>query len=489
MLVQRMGAGAVDAEAVEGGRQAGGEIAVAAAAGKRVLEVDPKLGGEAAGVLVERGDGIRFLVGGPVEAAGDLELDRRVMGLEGADPRDQRLAGFRCGHAKVDLGPAGLGHHIDPGAALDQAHIDGEAALVIGHRLDLDDLARHLEDRAFAVLVAHTGMGGLAAGGQGHAARPLAGGDAFTAVPRRLDHQDVFGLFGRRLDERARGGAADLLVGTQQELQRQRGLAPVGDQAADGGEGDKDAAFHVVDAWAIGAVALGPDRVARQGAGGVDGVEMAEDQDAGRFAAPGSGGPEVVALAVAAGDALGPQAGGGEVGLGGIHHRGQARQIPRLALDRDPAVDAVEEGLGVGIRVWVRHGGGPWMVSAARRLAWGWPQLGSELGWRQAGAVRPGGCFGAVVFGARNAAEQGNPLIEHSLARPEDDNDHRKPVPGWLAALDPVSGSGGPGARPELQQIPASAGRGRAAGHRVPLGRGAGLVRRRALSAVERHSQ
>ena len=62
---------AVDAEAVERRGMRRGEIAVGAAAGEHIDQIEADLGGKRFGVLVKCGAGIALLVRRPVELAGD----------------------------------------------------------------------------------------------------------------------------------------------------------------------------------------------------------------------------------------------------------------------------------------------------------------------------------------------------------------------------------------------------------------------------------
>ena len=66
-----MRAFAVDAEAVERRGMRRGEIAVGAAAGEGIDEIEADFGGERPGVLVQRGAGIALFVRWPVQFAGD----------------------------------------------------------------------------------------------------------------------------------------------------------------------------------------------------------------------------------------------------------------------------------------------------------------------------------------------------------------------------------------------------------------------------------
>jgi len=64
--------------------------------------------------------------------------------------------------------------------------------------------------------------------------------------------QDDGGPGGLAFDDVAAGGAADLLVGGEQEDDGARGLDLLVEDAADGVEGQETAGFHVVDAGAVG---------------------------------------------------------------------------------------------------------------------------------------------------------------------------------------------------------------------------------------------
>ena len=66
---------AVDAEAVEGRGVRCGEIAVGAAAGRGIDQIEADFGGERFGVFVQRRTGIALFVRRPVESAGDLDAD------------------------------------------------------------------------------------------------------------------------------------------------------------------------------------------------------------------------------------------------------------------------------------------------------------------------------------------------------------------------------------------------------------------------------
>ena len=88
-------------------------------------------------------------------------------------------------------------------------------------------------------------------------------------------------------------------------------------------EGDERPALHVVDAGPVGDVALDAEgQGARERADVVHRVEMAQHEDAGLVAPPGRGHHQMVAEAVAPGDAAGRRAGLAGIGLHLVDHRG-----------------------------------------------------------------------------------------------------------------------------------------------------------------------
>ncbi len=352
-----MGALAVGAEAVEGGdAERCGEIAVAAAAGLLdVLQVEAQLLRDGFGVVEQCGDARVLEIGRPVHAAAHPDLDVGIVRLQAEDAGAHFLAGGGVGHAQVDLGLAELRHDVGAGAASDLADIDGDAAGVVGHSLDGDDLVCHLLDGRTPVLVPHARMRRPALAFQDEAADALARGDDLAAVARRLGDQHVFVLLRFSLDARARGIRPDLLVGHEHQGQLQFGLLVQADQVAPGVVRHVGAALHVVDAGAEDAVALAPHlQRLLDHADGVHRIEMREDQDAGLLA-PVALGDQHVALAVGAGHALdaGPQA--AHVGLGAVDHAVDGGGVVAGTFDLDPLDDALEDfvridGDGVGKR-------------------------------------------------------------------------------------------------------------------------------------------
>jgi len=121
VLVQRMRPVAVHPQTVQGCHPRGGEVAVAAAAGEGVDQVDAKFRRQCAGVLKQRRDGVRLAIRRTVDPARDLQPDRGVVGLQGQDAGHCRLSILGLGHAQVDL--------------------------VIGHRLQIGNLAGDFQDR------------------------------------------------------------------------------------------------------------------------------------------------------------------------------------------------------------------------------------------------------------------------------------------------------------------------------------------------------
>src|SRR5258708_18805373 len=103
------------------------------------------------------------------------------------------------------------------------------------------------------------GMRGAAIDRHAEAADALARGHDLVAVAGGLHDQAVFVSPGGGLDARPRGRAADLLLGDEQEGDRQPGLLALADQVAQRVVGDVAARLHVVDARPEDAVALPAD--------------------------------------------------------------------------------------------------------------------------------------------------------------------------------------------------------------------------------------
>jgi hypothetical protein len=80
-------------------------------------------------------------------------------------------------------------------------------------------------------------------------------------------------------DQAAGGRAANFFVGDHHDRDRQQRLASGGLQVCQCCERDGVAALHVIDAGPVGAISLDAERQ-RSGecAGGVDGVDVAEQQ-------------------------------------------------------------------------------------------------------------------------------------------------------------------------------------------------------------------
>ena len=114
----------------------------------------------------------------------------------------------------------------------------------------------------------------------------LAAGDDLAAVACGLGHQYVFCLVPLRLDQRARGRAADLFVGNIELGHAERRSCVLRAKLAKGVIGEIGAALHVVDAGAERAVALDPERQPLDESDRVHGIEVAQHQDARRVLPP-----------------------------------------------------------------------------------------------------------------------------------------------------------------------------------------------------------
>ena len=205
-------------------------------------------------------------------------------------------------------------------------------------------------------------MRGAALHRHDEAADALARGHDLVAVAAGLHDQAVFVAPGGGLDARTRGRAADLLLGDEQEGDRQPGLLALADQVAQRVVGDVAARLHVVDAGPEDAVALLADlQVLLDHADGMHGIEMRQHQDALALALahlrrrPAF---QDVAEAVDPGRALELQAEIAELALDLVDHDIDRLGVVTGALDRHPFDDAVEHFLGVDLR-FVLHGSTP----------------------------------------------------------------------------------------------------------------------------------
>ena len=96
-----------------------------------------------------------------------------------------------------------LRNDVRRGAARDRADRGRDAARIIGHLLDRENLPRHFLDRAAAVLMACARMRRHAGGLHLEAADPLTRGDDLAAVARGLGDQHIARLLRFGLDQLA----------------------------------------------------------------------------------------------------------------------------------------------------------------------------------------------------------------------------------------------------------------------------------------------
>src|SRR3546814_15707597 len=95
---------AVDAEPAERGHaECGGEVAVRAAAGLQVLQVDARLGGASARMLEQGGNPLRLLEGRAVQLALDHQFDVRIVRFQIADRVTEFAPRLGAGQVRVDL--------------------------------------------------------------------------------------------------------------------------------------------------------------------------------------------------------------------------------------------------------------------------------------------------------------------------------------------------------------------------------------------------
>ena len=104
-----VGAFAIDAEPVKRSRMRRGEIAVGAASGGRVHQIEADFGGERLGMFEQRGARIAFLVRRPVQVSGHRDADAFAL---------------RCQAAATAADPIDAVHAVVAEAVRDGASID-----------------------------------------------------------------------------------------------------------------------------------------------------------------------------------------------------------------------------------------------------------------------------------------------------------------------------------------------------------------------------
>ncbi len=216
----------------------------------------------------------------------------------------------------------------------------------------------------------------------------MAGDGEPATLPRGLgdEHDGVAARL--RLDARARGRAARLLVGNEHDGNRHvrppSGRVKMGERR----HGDRIAALHVVDAGAVGPVAVDPPgQVGVERSNRMDRVDVAEQQDAWPFRFARDAADQDVAIAHRAGDALNAGAGAAQKRLRMIRHAVDRRDVLGRALDGHPLADGIEECFGSqslhGRPVRSRH------VKGRQSAAEGAGRQGRRAMGAMQGAVRP----------------------------------------------------------------------------------------------------
>ena len=156
-------------------------------------------------------------IGGLLKPPLTVRRTSRVTGLKRLERvLDSRLFGRRR-DANVDLGPGTGRHDVGGGPPLDQTDIDRRSGGQVLQVLEPEDLVGQLHDRAAAVFGSHTGMGSLPLDLEAEPANSFSRRLQTTISESRLQHQDIGGLSRQVLDQSARVGTADLLVGGEQD--------------------------------------------------------------------------------------------------------------------------------------------------------------------------------------------------------------------------------------------------------------------------------
>src|SRR5919199_2662278 len=218
VLVARVRAAALRAEAVEHrDAERAHEVAVRAAAGGALVEVQAELLAVLSRLLEQAGRFGRALERRPREAALELE-PRSPEEREQARERPLDLGHVRrmC-DADVDPGLRVVGDDVLAHAAADDADVDGDAVPRVVQAPQDEDLVRELLDGARAFVGVRARVRRLAVDDEAVAGEPLAGGLEVPARGRRLEHEGGRDVAGRLLDKRPSREASDLLVGREED--------------------------------------------------------------------------------------------------------------------------------------------------------------------------------------------------------------------------------------------------------------------------------
>ncbi len=220
----------------------------------------------------------RTLEGSALHASKDFEA---APGIEGAQLADSSVCacGLGCsGEPHIDNNFGKVGDHVGTDASGDDSGIEGEPLGRTGERTDGDDLASGFDDGRGTAFEIESGVGGTAMDAHGVAgyalARSFASADGSGSG---FKHAHGGGAKGEALGECLRSRAANLFVGNEQEGDG-AGQRAEGEQSAQSKEGLDDSGFHVEYAGtgdASGVLAAGHGR---QGAHGIDGVGVAEQE-------------------------------------------------------------------------------------------------------------------------------------------------------------------------------------------------------------------
>src|SRR3984957_7952250 len=290
-----------------------------------------------------------------LELAEDLEPRARAGEMavrdDALDPPERGVAIGPVDVAQIDARGRARRHHVDDHAARHGADIEAHAARAVGERMQLDDLAGNLLDRAAAVGEVVAGVRRLAGHVDAHEGAALAAGDDAAVRPAGLGIEPRAGAPRLLLDQVARGRRADLLVGGEQR-DHQAGRTELLERREHDRVHSK-AGLHVAASGPGAAALVAPERALPRLALGIDGVAVAHEQDGRVRAALPDGRADAVAVLVVR-DRIGrdaargqeradARAGGIDAGLVeaaavGVHQRLDEAE-DRGALARDPVQD------------------------------------------------------------------------------------------------------------------------------------------------------
>jgi hypothetical protein len=268
------------AEAIERrDAQRRGEVPVRASTGRGFAQGEAQLLGEGSRASEENGALLAF-ERRAIKTAMDFELGAAMDGFQSMQALFEGAHIGRTPGTQIELGFSQFRDDVDACSALDDIRIYSDAMAEIVPLFDAGDLRGELMNGVDAFFRGEAGMRGAAMNNDFGLADALAGSlDEPARTERWLEDKDGVAAASFRFDEDAGGFAADLLVGSPQENDAlgNRGLRLL--QGLESKKRLNNAGLHVKGAGAIGFATREAIGHFGDGAGGVDRIVVAEDEE------------------------------------------------------------------------------------------------------------------------------------------------------------------------------------------------------------------